>query len=55
MGILLPSRKQDVLYNSFIETAAAICDLSFILESGREAQGRISVTLHVSCLSSKKV
>ena len=39
MGMLsnLSSKKQDALYNSFIETTSAVSDLSFILESGRGA------------------
>lgn len=53
MGMLssLSSKKQDAL---FIEITSAVSDLSFILESGRGARGGISITLHTSCLSSRK-
>ena len=49
----VPSKKQNALDNSFIETTSKISDLSSILESGRGAQGGISITLQASCLSSK--
>ena len=49
----VPSKKQDALDNSFIETTSIVSDLSSILESGRGAGGVISITLQASCLSSK--
>lgn len=49
----VPSKKQDALDNSFIETTSIVSDLSSILESGRGAGGGISITLQASCLSSK--
>lgn len=53
MGMLssVSSKKQDAL---FIETTSVVSDVSFILESRRGAQGGISITLHASCLSSRK-
>lgn len=50
----LSSKKQDALYNSFIETISVVSDLSSILEAGRRARGGILITLLASCLSSKK-